>query len=151
MVVIQIIGKERSLEFTAATARTHSSPSLPSQLARDCCRLPVWYGWREGASHYWCGDRDQGDVWRIDRPSVSEAHLTTKPLALVERAIENSSRPGDLVCDLFLGSGSTLVACECTGRVCYGIEIDPHYASMVIARWESFTGETATRIEGGSP
>ena len=73
---------------------------------------PIWYGWREGAKHHWNGDRDQGDVWRIERPSASEAHPTMKPLALVERAIENSSRPGDLVCDLFLGSGSTLIAAE---------------------------------------
>jgi adenine specific DNA methylase Mod len=62
-------------------------------------------------------------------------------------AIENSSRPGDLVCDLFLGSGSTPVACERTGRVCYGVEIDPHYASIVIARWESFTGSKAERLQ----
>jgi DNA modification methylase len=110
---------------------------------------PIWYGWREGVSHYWCGDRDQGDVWRIERPSASEAHPTMKPLALVERAIENSSRPGDVVCDLFLGSGSTLIAAERTGRVCYGCELDPHYASIVIARWESFTGETAAKLEDG--
>ena len=65
---------------------------------------PIWYGWREGAQHHWNGDRDQGDVWKIDRPSVSEAHPTQKPLPLVERAIENSSKPGDLVYDGFLGS-----------------------------------------------
>jgi DNA modification methylase len=105
---------------------------------------PVWYGWREGAKHHWCGDRDQGDVWEIERPSASEAHPTTKPLALVERAIENSSESGDIVLDLFLGSGTTLIAAERTGRVCSGVEIDPHYASVVLARWESFTGREAT-------
>jgi len=88
-------------------------------------------------------------VWRIDRPGDSELHPTMKPLALVERAIENSSRPGDLVLDLFLGSGSTLIAAERTSRVCYGAEIDPHYASIVILRWEAFTGETAERTEIG--
>jgi DNA modification methylase len=108
---------------------------------------PIWYGWREGTKHFWNGDRDQGDVWRIERPSVSEAHPTQKPLALMERAIENSSRPGDLVADLFLGSGSTLIAAERTGRVCYGLEIDPHYSSIVIARWEAFTDETARKVE----
>jgi DNA modification methylase len=106
---------------------------------------PIWYGWREGAKHHWNGDRDQGDVWRIERPSASEAHPTMKPLALVERAIENSSRPGDLVADFFLGSGSTLIASERTGRVCYGMEIDEMYASIVLARWEAFTGETARK------
>jgi DNA modification methylase len=108
---------------------------------------PLWYGWREGAKHHWKGDRDQGDVWRIERPSASELHPTTKPLALVERAIENSSLPGDLVYDLFLGSGSTLIGCERTGRVCYGMEIDETYASIVLARWEAFTGETAVRLK----
>jgi len=104
---------------------------------------PIWYGWREGVQHFWKGDRDQGDVWKIERPSASEAHPTQKPLALVERAIENSSRPGDLVADLFLGSGSTLIACERTGRVCYGVEIDEMYATIILARWEAFTGEVA--------
>ncbi|MDP9236368.1 MAG: site-specific DNA-methyltransferase [Chloroflexota bacterium] len=107
---------------------------------------PIWYGWREGAKHHWCGDRDQGDVWEIDRPSDSELHPTTKPLALVERAINNSSKAGDIVCDFFLGSGSTLIAAERTGRVCFGMELDPHYASVILARWESFSGLTAERI-----
>ena len=108
---------------------------------------PIWYGWREGAKHHWCGDRDQGDVWRIPRPQASELHPTTKPLALVERAIENSSRPDDIVLDLFLGSGTTLIAAERTGRVCYGVELDPHYCDIVIARWESFTGNKAERVD----
>ncbi len=106
---------------------------------------PIWYGWREGAAHHWCGDRDQGDVWTIPRPSESELHPTMKPLALVERAIENSSRPGDIVLDLFLGSGTTLIAAERTGRVCYGLELDPHYCRIAIARWESFTGLKAEK------
>ncbi|MEX2225366.1 MAG: site-specific DNA-methyltransferase [Dehalococcoidia bacterium] len=104
---------------------------------------PLWYGWREGTRHEWHGGRDQGDVFEIDRPSESQAHPTMKPLALVERAIENSCSRGDVVLDLFLGSGSTLIACERTGRVCYGTELDPHYASVVLARWESFTGQEA--------
>ena len=80
---------------------------------------PIWCGWRQGMKHHWCGDRDQSDVWEIARPSESEAHPTMKPLALVEHAINNSSKPGDVVLDLFLGSGSTLIAAERTGRVCY--------------------------------
>ncbi len=111
---------------------------------------PVWYGWREGAQHHWCGSRDQGDVWEVDRPSTSEVHPTMKPVALVERAIENSSRPGDLVLDLFLGSGTTLIAAERTGRVCHGMEIDPHYASVAIGRWESFTGREAACLSRSS-
>ncbi len=109
---------------------------------------PVWYGWREGAGHHWCDDRDQGDVWAIVRPSDAPLHPTMKPLPLMERAITNSSQPGDLVLDPFLGSGSTLVACERTGRICAGIEIDPIYTDVVLARWERFSGEIAKRLDG---
>ncbi len=108
---------------------------------------PIWFGWREGQKHHWCGDRNQSDVWEIDRPGDSEAHPTMKPLPLVERAIENSSKPGDVVLDLFLGSGSTLIAADRTGRVCYGMELDAHYGSVVLARWESFTGKEAVCLE----
>jgi len=104
---------------------------------------PIIYCWRDGAKHQWHGGRDQGDVWEIERASANPLHPTTKPLALVEKAITNSSSAGDLVLDLFLGSGSTLIASERTGRVCYGMELDPHYGSVVLARYESFSGEEA--------
>ena len=109
---------------------------------------PIWYGWREGAKRQYLGGRDQSDVWQIPRPDQSPLHPTMKPLELVERALENSSRPGEVVLDLFLGSGSTLVAAERTGRTCYALELDEHYASLAIARWEAFSGERA-RKDGG--
>jgi len=109
---------------------------------------PIWYGWREGVSHHWCGDRDQGDVWEIARCPDAPLHPTMKPLPLMERAISNSSRPGDLVLDPFLGSGSTLIACERTGRVCAGIEIDPIYAEVALRRSERFSGLDAERLDG---
>ena len=109
---------------------------------------PIWYGWREGVNHHWCGDRDQGDVWEIARPSDAPLHPTTKPLPLMERAIANSSSAGDLVLDAFLGSGSTLIACERTGRICAGIELDPVYAGVVLGRWERFSGSVAERLDG---
>jgi DNA modification methylase len=71
-----------------------------------------------------------------------------KPLPLIERAIENSSKPGDIILDPFLGSGSTLIAAERTGHICYGMELDPHYCSMVLCRWEAFTGEKAEKVKG---
>ena len=108
---------------------------------------PTFYGWREGARRHWCGHRDQSNVWTVPRPAESRLHPTMKPLELVERALENSSRPGDLVLDLFLGSGSTLIATERTGRVCYGLELDPHYCRIAIARWESFTGLKAEKVK----
>jgi len=108
---------------------------------------PIWYDWREGAAHQFSGGRDQGDVWRIERPSDSPLHPTMKPLPLIERAIENSSKPGEVVLDLFLGSGSSLIAAERTGRICYGLELDPHYCSIAVARFEAFTKERATKVE----
>jgi DNA modification methylase len=109
---------------------------------------PIWYGWREGVKHVWTGGRDQEDVWRIDRPSESPLHPTMKPLALIEKAIDNSSEPGALVLDPFMGSGSTLIACERTGRISAGIEIDPRYCDVIVARWEAFTGLTAEKADG---
>ncbi len=110
---------------------------------------PIWFGWREAAKHHWCGDRDQGDVWQIQRPSDSPLHPTMKPLELVERALTNSSREGDRVLDLFLGSGSTLIAAERTDRICFGMELDPRYVDVAVARWESFTGGRAVLEAAG--
>ena len=106
---------------------------------------PIWYGWPERAKHQWHGGRDQGDVWSIPRPQDSPLHPTQKPLALVERAIENSSRSGNAVLDLFLGSGTTLIACERTGRVCRGLELDPRYVLTAVRRWEALSGQKAVR------
>jgi DNA modification methylase len=108
---------------------------------------PLWYGWREGSDHHWCGDRDQSDVWQIARPSEAPLHPVMKPLALMERAIENSSTPGALVLDLFLGSGSTLIAADRTGRVCAGLELDPVYVDIAVRRWEHWSGEEAVRAD----
>lgn len=108
---------------------------------------PIWYGWREGAKHFWRGDRDQSDVWQIGRPADAPLHPVMKPLALIERAINNSSRPGDLVFDPFVGSGSTIIAGERTGRPCAAIEIDPVYVDVTLRRWERFTDGTAVRSD----
>lgn len=106
---------------------------------------PILYGWREGATRHWCGDRDQGDVWHIKKPHKNDLHPTMKPVELVERAIRNSSRPGDTVLDCFGGSGTTLIAAEKTGRRARLMELDPKYADVIVRRWEDFTGKKATR------
>ena len=108
---------------------------------------PIWYGWPEGTTRRWQGGRDQGDVWQIPRPAASPLHPTQKPLELVERAIENSSTPGATVLDPFCGAGTTLIACERTGRRGVGIELDPRYVAATIARWETFTGAAAVPLE----
>ena len=104
----------------------------------------ILYGWKEGADHYWCGARDQGDVWFFDKPVRNDLHPTMKPVALVERAIRNSSKTRDIVLDPFGGSGSTLIACEKTGRQARLIELDPKYIDTIILRWQDWTGEVAT-------
>mgnify|MGYP000564814649 CR=1 FL=1 len=85
---------------------------------------PILYGWPEGATRHWCGDRDQGDVWNIKKPQKNDLHPTMKPVELVERAIRNSSRPGNVVLDPFGGSGTTLIAAEKSGRQARLIELD---------------------------
>ena len=108
---------------------------------------PILYGWPESAKRHWCGDRDQGDVWQIPRPHKNDLHPTMKPVALVERAIRNSSRRGDLVFDPFGGSGTTLIAAETTGRRAALLELDPRYVDVIVRRWQQFTGKEAI-LEG---
>lgn len=110
---------------------------------------PILYGWPEGATRHWCGDRDQGDVWQIKKPAKNDLHPTMKPVDLVERAIRNSSRPGDVVLDPFGGSGTTLIAAEKAGRVARLIELDPKYADVIVRRWQDWTGRQATREADG--
>ena len=110
---------------------------------------PILYGWREGSRHHWCGDRDQGDVWFIDKPCANKEHPTMKPVELVERAIRNSSRKGDLVLDPFGGAGSTLLAAARTGRRSRVVEIDPKYVDVIIRRWEKYSGLHARLDPGG--
>ncbi len=106
---------------------------------------PLIYAFKKGQSPHWYGPTNEVSVWDIDRAQVNEYHPTQKPTTLAERAIGNSSKPGDLVLDLFLGSGSTLIACEQTGRTCFGMEISPAYVDVCVQRWEAFTGQTASR------
>ena len=98
---------------------------------------PILYGWPEGAKHHWCGARDQGDVWFIDRPHRNDLHPTMKPVGLVERAIRNSSPRGGLVLDPFGGSGTTLIAAERTGRAARVVELDPRYVDVIVERWQA--------------
>ena len=104
---------------------------------------PILYGWPAGHDRYWCGARDQGDVWFVDKPIRNDLHPTMKPVALVERAIRNSSKSRDTVLDPFGGAGSTLIACEKAGRYARLIELDPKYVDTIILRWRAFTGGMA--------
>ena len=108
---------------------------------------PMLYGWKEGTDHFWCGARDQGDVWFIKKPVKNDLHPTQKPVELVERAIRNSSKGRDNVLDPFGGSGTTLIACEKSGRQARLIELEPKHCDVIIGRWQQHTGRQAL-LEG---
>jgi DNA modification methylase len=112
---------------------------------------PILYGWKAGkGTHYYCGDRSKTTVWQIGRDAqASYVHPTQKPVALPSEAIANSSKHGDTVLDLFGGSGSTLIACEKTGRNARIMEIDPKYVDVIVRRWQEFTGKKAIRQQDG--
>ena len=109
---------------------------------------PILYGWKEGNQHFWCGARDQGDVWAIKKPHRNDLHPTMKPIELAQRAIENSSKSRDTVLDTFGGSGTTLIACERSGRQARLIELDPRYCDVIVRRFQDHTGKVATLEDG---
>jgi DNA modification methylase len=111
---------------------------------------PVLYGWRDGTDHFWCGARDQGDVWFIKRPMANLEHPTMKPVELVERALRNSSKTRDTILDVFGGSGTTLIACEKSRRQARLIELEPRYCDVIVRRWQEYTGEKAVLDGGGT-
>ena len=110
---------------------------------------PILYGWKEGHERYWCGARDQSDVWFVNKPQKNDLHPTMKPVELVERTLYNSSKTKDIVLDAFGGSGSTLIACEKANRRARLIELEPKYVDVTIKRWQEFTGGSATLAATG--
>ncbi len=110
---------------------------------------PILYGWKQSNDHYWCGDRNQGDVWYYNKPNKSDLHPTMKPVELCKRAILNSSKTDDIILDCFGGSGSTLIASEQTSRRCRMIELDCKYVDVIVKRWQNLTGFDATLLETG--
>jgi DNA modification methylase len=109
---------------------------------------PCLYGWMKGGAHTFYGDRKQTSVWEFDKERI-EGHTTPKPVALIEKALKNSSKSDDIVVDLFGGSGSTLIACEKTNRHARLMELDPKYCDVIIKRWQDFTGKEAVHAETG--
>jgi DNA modification methylase len=109
---------------------------------------PILYGWKPGAAHKWTADRKQTTILEFDKPSSNKVHPTMKPVDLIQYCIKNNSHNHDLVTDYFLGSGSTLIACQKTRRKCYGMEIDPQYCDVIISRWSEFTGKDDLLLNG---
>ena len=110
---------------------------------------PIFYGHLAGEKDHWYGDKTQSTLWEENKPAANREHPTAKPVALAERALVNSSRAGDLIVDLFGGSGSTLMACERLGRKSRLMEIDPLYADVIVRRWQAYTGKEATLESDG--
>jgi len=108
---------------------------------------PCFYMVRSGATGHWAGDRTQSTLWQIDKPQKNETgHSTQKPVECMRRPIENNSSPGQAVYDPFVGSGTTIIAAEMTGRACHALEIAPAYCDVTVERWQNFTGRKAERI-----
>lgn len=108
---------------------------------------PCIYGWKGGAGHLWASDRKQTTILEFDRPIANKEHPTMKPIALFDYQIQNNTKGGDIVLDLFGGSGTTIMACEQNGRNACVMEYDPKYVDVIIKRWENFTGEKAVLEE----
>lgn len=109
---------------------------------------PCLYGWKDGGPHFWCGDRSQSTVLEFDKPKDNPLHPTMKPVALIEKQILNSSLRGQIVLDPFGGSGSTMIACEKTNRICRMAELDPKYCDVIIRRFIETFGGVAINQDG---
>ncbi len=108
---------------------------------------PCFYAHKQGQSPRWHGPTNERTVWEHDKPRVNDLHPTMKPLALIERTIENATEPGQIIIDAFLGSGTSIMAAERVGRRCFGLDLEPKYCSVILERWESFSGASARRLE----
>lgn len=115
---------------------------------------PILYGFKPGQGRHgrgakgWFGDDSASSVLEYPRPRSSKHHPTMKPVGLITDLLRNSSRRGDLVLDPFLGSGTTLIACERLGRRCVAVELDPRYVQVALNRWQDLTGHTPARVTG---
>ena len=149
------------LETEAALRRAGFEVRNPIIWAKNCSAFgfarykfqhePIFYCHVKGESDLWYGDKCQTTVWQEKKPAANRLHPTMKPVEIVQRAVVNSSKRGDIVLDLFMGSGTTLIAAQTLERRCYGMELDPVYADVVVMRWEQFTGKKAVRITDKTP
>lgn len=108
---------------------------------------PCLYGWKTGAAHFWNADRKQTTVWNFDKPKANRLHPTMKPIALMAYPITNSTKNGEIVVDLFSGSGSTIMACQQTDRIGYGLEIDPKYVAATVRRFMAMFPQQPVLLE----
>lgn len=107
---------------------------------------PCLYGWKEGSGHLWASDRKQTTILKFDRPTRSGEHPTMKPVLLFDYQIQNNTKKLDIVLDPFLGSGTTIAACEQNGRTCYGLELDPRYCDVIVKRYIALAGTEGVAV-----
>jgi site-specific DNA-methyltransferase (adenine-specific) len=117
------------------------------RLDYDYQHEPIFYTWTK-SHHYYGKGEIKTTVWNFDKPHKCDLHPTMKPVALIAEAIVNSTKEGDVVTDIFGGSGSTMIACEQLNRRCYMMEKDPHYVDVILSRWEQLTGRKAELVSG---
>ena len=140
---IDLKAQKPDQSFVAALVKAFQWQDLVDRGVYQRQYEPILYGWKNGHEHFWCGARDQSDIWFVNKPVKNDLHPTMKPVELVERALHNSSKTKDIVLDAFGGSGTTMVACEKTGRRARLIELEPKYADVIVKRWQEFTGKKA--------
>jgi len=109
----------------------------------------LFYEHVAGEKDAWYGNKSQSTLWQENKPTANRMHPTAKPVELIERALINSSKSGDIVADLFGGPGSTLIACQRRNRKARLVDIDPKYADVIINRWQEYTGRHAMLDGGG--
>ena len=115
------------------------------RLDYDYQHEPICFGWKKSHKKIGKGQFTKS-VWTIDKPRKCDMHPTMKPVELIANALLNSSEDGDIILDIFGGSGSTMIAAEQLGRKCYMMELDPHYCDVILARWEKATGKVAQKL-----
>jgi DNA modification methylase len=142
--------KRNGFHFSQTLIWNKMHPVMNRKDFLSCYEL-CFYCWKEGAAHKFFGQNNERDLWEVKKePSQKTVHPTQKPVELAVRAIQLSSMPGENVLELFGGSGSTLIACEQTGRNCFVMEIDEAFCDVIVQRWQEFTGKQAERITANS-
>ncbi|MCL2625130.1 MAG: site-specific DNA-methyltransferase, partial [Planctomycetaceae bacterium] len=137
--------KANGFHFAQAIIWNKMHPVMNRKDFMSCYEL-CFYCWKEGAAHKFFGQNNERDLWEVKKePSQKTVHPTQKPVELAVRAIQLSSMPGENVLELFGGSGSTLIACEQTGRNCFAMEIDEAFCDVIVQRWQEFTGKVAKK------
>ena len=141
--------KEAGLDVRHVLMWEKNSPTFSmGRLDYDYKHEPILYTWVKSHKFYGNGEQ-KTSVWQYDKPRHCDLHPTMKPVELIENALLNSTQSGNVVLDIFGGSGSTLIACEKTGRVCRMMELSPRYCDVIVRRWQEFTGQEATLEDGG--